>query len=97
MVKIPNYTKYLVVGPTPEEIIDSLKKIINQYERDILFSNSFYGIITIIHAIEFWLKVMPLAMILISYVIIIITFNLISKDTETILMNQLNGVFEEGN
>ncbi len=156
MVKTPNYTKYLVVGSTPEEINASLKRIIHQYERDILFSNSFYGIInkngfeaykssilfntplvkiigkyevrkdntrikmkitlselvwvifslitllllslfiiTIIHADEFWLKITPLVMILISYLIIIIPFNLISKNAETTLKNQLNGVFEE--
>lgn len=49
------------------------------------FSLLFIFFLIIFEPIDLWLKFMPLVMIFISYIIIIIPFNLISKDVENII------------
>ncbi|MBN3584568.1 hypothetical protein JYB64_19410 [Algoriphagus aestuarii] len=62
-----------------------LSEIVLVFYFIFTFSLFFIFFLILFEQISLWLKCMPLIMILISYILIIVPFNLISKDAETII------------
>lgn len=84
-----------VNGSTKIKMRFTLTEFVWVFYMFILISLIGLSFLTIIEVNEFWLKLTPLLLVLLSYLVIMIPFNIISKDAENTLGMILEGSYLE--